>query len=171
LASALALLIARLMIGPALAAHGAQKLLGWFGGHGLKATAGIFGSIGFPAPLLMAALASLGEIGGGLLLALGWLNPVGPAIIVSVMLVAAVSVHARNGFFAMKNGYELPWMYAASAIALAFAGPGAISLDALAPIPALSDPATAWLLIAIGALGGLLVLALRRAPRTGGQSA
>lgn len=119
----------------------------------------------------MATLAGLGEFVGGLLLALGWLGPVGPAIIISVMVVAAVTVHLHNGFLAQNNGYEMPLLYAAGALAFAFAGFGGISLDAVAPIPVLDQPAVAWILIAIGVVGGLVVSATRRAPQAGHQRA
>jgi putative oxidoreductase len=70
------ILIARLIVGLAIAAHGAQKLFGWFGGHGLKGTAGFFESLGFRPGIFFALAAGLGELGGGLLTAAGFLGPV-----------------------------------------------------------------------------------------------
>ena len=64
-------------------------------------------------------------------MALGLFGPVGPALMLSVMIVAAVSVHLKNGLFAMSNGIELPLLYGAAAAALALTGPGQYSLDAL----------------------------------------
>src|SRR5215210_5865701 len=125
------LLTARLVLGPAMAAHGAQKLFGWFGGHGLAGTAGFFGTMGFRPARLFAVAAALSEFGGGLLVTLGLLGPIGPALVVSVMLVAMITTHWKNGFFAMSNGIELTLLYAAGAAALAIMGPGAFSLDAL----------------------------------------
>ena len=73
-----ALLIARLYFGLGLASHGTQKLFGWFGGHGLEATSGFFDQLGFRPGRLFAAAASLGEITGGLLVALGCSAPWAP---------------------------------------------------------------------------------------------
>ena len=74
------LLIGRLVVGLLMAAHGAQKLFGWFGGHGLEGTGRFFGSLGFRPGRRFATLAGLGELASGLLIALGFLGPVGPAI-------------------------------------------------------------------------------------------
>src|SRR5436190_6194739 len=100
------LLIARLVFGLLMAAHGTQKLLGWFGGYGLTGTGGFFESLGFRPGTLFAALAATSETAGGLLLVLGFLGPVGPALVVSVMIVAAVTVHLSHGVFAATNGVE-----------------------------------------------------------------
>ena len=83
----LAFLFARVMIGLLMAAHGAQKLFGWFGGHGLKATGDFMGKLGFQPARLFATAAALGEFTSGLLIALGLFGPVGPAILVAVMVV------------------------------------------------------------------------------------
>jgi len=155
------LLIARLMVGLALSAHGAQKLFGWFGGHGLRGTAGFFEGLGFRPGVLFALAAGLGEVGGGLLTAAGLLGPVGPALIILVMLVAIFAVHWPNGFFASSNGIELPFAYLASALALAHAGPGAYSLDGLWGL-GIFPPSTAWLTIAIAAGFGFVTVILRR---------
>src|SRR5712672_4093980 len=100
------LLLLRLTLGLTLAAHGTQKLFGWFGGSGLDATGEFFEMIGFLPGRRQALLAGLAETGGGLLLALGLLTPVAAAIVFSVMLVAAVSVHIKKGFFITNGGYE-----------------------------------------------------------------
>ena len=157
-----AFLIARLILGLALSAHGAQKLFGWFGGYGLKGTGGFFESLGFRPGALFALAAGLGELGGGLLTAGGLFGPVGPALIVLVMLVAIVSVHWTHGFFAQSNGIELPLLYLTAALALAFAGPGAYSLDGLFGPATLPEPATAWIAIALAVGLALANLALRR---------
>jgi len=156
------LLIARLVLGLAMAAHGAQKLLDWFGGYGLAATGGAFEGLGFRPGRLFAAAAGLGEIAGGLLVALGLLGPLGPALIISTMLVAIVTVHWGKGFFAATNGFELPLLYAAGALALAFTGFGAFSLDALLGLPELASPALGALTGIVGVLGGLAALAVRQ---------
>jgi putative oxidoreductase len=160
------LLIARLVFGLLMAAHGAQKLFGWFGGHGLSAVSGMFDSLGFRPGRLYAAAAGASEVGSGILIALGFLGPVGPALMLSVMIVAAISVHWQNGLFAMSNGIELPLLYGAAAAALALTGSGAYSLDALLRLSPLWTPALSWSALALGILGGVGNLALRQmAPR------
>lgn len=156
------LLIARLVFGLLMVGHGTQKLFGWFGGYGLAGTGGFFEGLGFRPGRAFAAAASLTEIAGGLLLALGFLGPVGPALIISVMLVAAISVHRQNGLFATSNGIELPLLYAAGAISLALTGPGLFSLDAALGLTSLWTPGIVWAAIAIGAVGGIVNLGLRR---------
>ena len=125
----LALLLLRVGAGLGLAAHGSQKLFGWFGGGGLRGTAAAFDSLGFRPGRVTAALAGLAETTGGLLLALGFLTPLTGAVVVATMLTAA-SVHKRT-FFALDNGVELPAFYALAGVVLAIGGPGGYSVDAL----------------------------------------
>ena len=77
------LLVARVVLGVLMAAHGSQKLFGWFGGYGLNGTAGFFEALGFRPGRLFAATASAAEIAGGLLLAAGFLSPFASGLIVS----------------------------------------------------------------------------------------
>jgi putative oxidoreductase len=158
------LLILRLVLGLLMAAHGAQKLFGWFGGHGLAGVSGMFESLGFRPGRLFAAVAAISEIGSGLLMALGLLGPVGPALMLSVMVVAAVSVHAPNGLFATSNGIEVPLLYGVSAAALTLTGPGLYSLDALLDLTSLWASPVSWAALVVGILGGVANLALRRRP-------
>lgn len=155
------LLIARLVIGVPMMAHGTQKLLGWFGGYGLAGTAGFFEAMGFRPGRLFVAAASLAEITGGLLVTVGLLGPVGPALMISVMLVASLTAHAGKGFFASNNGFEPPFLYGGGALALAFTGYGRFSLDALLGL-GLATPALALTAVTVGVLGGLAMLALRK---------
>ena len=155
------LLVARIVFGSLIAAHGAQKLFGWFGGYGLTGTGGYFEGLGFRPGRAFAAAAGLAEWGGGLLLALGFFEPAAAALIVSVMIVAAVSVHWTHGLFAMSNGIEVPLLYAAAAAALALTGPGGYSLDAAFGLAALWTPAVTGTVLALGILGGFVNLALR----------
>jgi putative oxidoreductase len=160
----LGFLIARVMIGLLMAAHGAQKLFGWFGGHGLKATGAFFGQLGFQPGRLFATSAALGEFTSGLLIALGLLGPVGPAIMLAVMVVAAISVHWKNGLFATANGIELPLLYSIAAVRFALTGPGDYSLDTALGFQWVWTPRVIWVALAIGVLGGVGNLALRRRP-------
>ena len=160
------LLLGRLVLGLLMAAHGSQKLFGWLGGHGLDGTGGYFESLGFRPGRTFALAAGLAEFGGGLLIALGLLGPIGSALVVSVMIVAALTVHREGGLFAMNNGIEVPLLYAAGAVALAFTGPGAYSLDALLGLEALWAPEVALTVIALGVLAGVVNLLVRRTPVT-----
>ena len=156
------LLVVRLALGLMMAAHGAQKLFAWFGGHGLHAVSGMFESLGFRPGRLFATAAAIGELTSGLLVAAGLLGPFGPAIMLAVMIVAAMSVHWRNGLFAMSNGIEVPLLYAAGAAALALTGPGRYSLDTLLGLTPLWAPALTWSALALGVVAGMTSLALRR---------
>jgi putative oxidoreductase len=162
------LLVARLVFGLSMSAHGAQKLFGWFGGYGLNATGEFFVKLGFRPARAFAAIASLTEVVGGLLIALGLLGPVGPALMLSVMIVAAVTVHWSNGYFATANGIELPVLYATVAVVLAFTGPGLFSLDALLGLETLWSPVLAALALVVGVIGGIGNLAARRRAPSGG---
>jgi putative oxidoreductase len=158
------LLLGRVVIGLVMAAHGAQKLFGWFGGYGLNKTGEFFTYLGFQRGRAFAAAASLTEITSGLLLALGFLGPIGPALIVSVMIVAMVTVHWEHGLFASDNGIEVPLLYLTSAIALALIGYGRYSVDALLGISDLWTPTLTWIALAAGAFGAVANLGLRRRP-------
>ena len=154
------ILLARVVFGSLMAAHGAQKLFGWFGGYGIAGTGGFFESLGFRPGRFFAAAAGFSELAGGVLLALGLLGPLGPALIIAVMVVAIAPVHWQHGLFAQKDGIELPLLYAVAAAGLALSGYGAYSLDALLR---LSWPqAVAWVAIGLGVLGGLANLAIRK---------
>lgn len=156
------LLIARLVFGLLMIGHGSQKLFGWFGGHGIAGTAGFFDSIGFRPGRFFATLASGTEVLSGALIALGFFGPVGPALMISVMVVAAVSMHWKNGLFASVNGIEVPLLYAAAALALLLTGPGQFSLDALLGLGSLSTPTLQLGALAIGVVGGIGNLFARR---------
>jgi putative oxidoreductase len=159
-----ALLILRLVLGTSMAAHGAQKLFGWFGGYGLKGTGGFFESIGFRPGVRFALAAGLTEFTSGLLLALGFLGPIGPALMLSVMLVAILTVHKGHGFFAGTNGMELPLLYITGALAVAFAGPGTISLDHVLGFDTVIPPVATWIALTVGVVGAFGNLAARHVP-------
>jgi putative oxidoreductase len=158
----LGILAIRTVFGLAIAAHGAQKLFGWFGGYGLKGTGGFFEQLGFRPGVPFAAAAGLSEMGGGILLTLGFFTPFGSAAVLSAMLVAIVSVHLKNGFFAMSNGFELPFLYAAAAAGLGFSGPGAYSLDTWFGLTFLNEPYVVSGVLAAAVIGAAVTLASRR---------
>lgn len=166
-----ALLILRLVLGTAMAAHGAQKLFGWFGGYGLKGTGGFFESIGFKPGVRFALAAGLTEFSSGVLLALGLLGPIGPALLLSVMLVAILTVHVGHGFFATGNGVELPVLYITGALAVAFAGPGTFSLDHVLGLDRVFPSVATWIALAVGVVGAFGNLAVRQAPEPAAKSA
>jgi len=160
-----ALLIVRLIVGLGIAVHGSQKLFGMFGGHGIAGTGGWFESIGFKPGKLFATAAGLGEFGGGLLVALGFLGALGPAAVLTVMLVAILTVHIKNGFLTSGNGWEMPVLYIAGAFALPFVGFGAYSLDRAFGLTVLTGETTAWILYGLAVVAALLNLAVRRSPK------
>jgi putative oxidoreductase len=125
----IALLLIRLAVGVTVAAHGAQKLFGWFAGHGLRGTAGFLESLGFRPGKPYAWLLGGTEFGAGLALAAGFLTPLAAAGVAGVMLAAIAVVHWDKGFFSMDGGYEFPLVLAIGACAMAFSGPGSWSVD------------------------------------------
>jgi putative oxidoreductase len=123
------LLIVRLVVGLLLAGHGAQKLFGWFGGHGIAGTGQFMESLGYRPGKVNAALAGTGELVGGLFFAVGFLTPLAAAAIIAVMLNATFAVHLANGLWASEGGYEYNLVLSAVAAAVAFIGPGSVSVD------------------------------------------
>lgn len=127
---ALGLLIIRLVIGFTMAAHGTQKLFGWFGGYGPKGTGGFFESIGIKPGVLMAVVAGLGELAGGLLFAAGLWTEVGAALIIITMIMAIIKVHGKNGYWVTSNGFEYNLALLVIALGVALIGAGDYSIDA-----------------------------------------
>lgn len=127
----IALPAGRAVLGGYLAAHGAQKLFGAFGGRGLGPTAAGFDRLGLRPGKVTATAAGLSELGGGILTVAGLADPIGPVAIAGTMAVAATT-HRSGGPFAANRGYELPATNLAAALGLAAAGPGRYSLDRLA---------------------------------------
>ena len=159
------LLIIRILFGAAIAAHGAQKLFGWFGGYGLMGTGGFFDSLGFKPGIVFAAAAGLSEFIGGLLLVVGLFAPFGAAAVFAAMIVASISVHLKNGFFVQNNGFEPAFLYGAVAIGLALTGAGAYSLDAILNLVWLNESSVKIGLLVASALGAAFTLAIRKQPK------
>ena len=124
-----AVLALRIPVGIIFAAHGAQKLFGWFGGYGLEGTGQFFGSIGLSPGYLMALLAGAAEFFGGLALILGLLVRPAAASLALTMLVAIFAVHFSKGFFMDKGGYEYALALFAASLSLMFSGAGRLSVD------------------------------------------
>lgn len=129
------LLLLRVVLGLTVAAHGTQKLFGWFGGGGISGTGQFFTASGYPAGDAMATLAGLTETLGGLGLALGLLTPLAGAAVTGTM-INALAVHGTGAFFAPK-GMEYELLLAVAAAALTLTGPGRHAVDRLLPVPAL----------------------------------
>jgi putative oxidoreductase len=155
------LLLLRLVIGFYLFGHGSQKLFGWFGGGGMAQTEGGMQHLGFRPARIWALSAGLTEAVGGLLLALGLLNPLGSLAIAATMLVAIPSVHLGRGLFATTGGPELPLTNLAAVLALGLAGPGRFSLDSWLGF-VLPEPLAGVVVGVLVLLGAALALATRR---------
>jgi putative oxidoreductase len=157
-------LFLRVIVGASMFGHGAQKLFGWFGGGGVRGTAGFFGALGFRPPLALALVAGLSEA-AGLLFALGLLTPFAALALATVMVVAVGAVHWRNGFWTTNGGFEYNLLIWSAAIAVAATGPGRFSLDRAIGW----DGRLSGLWWGVGVLGasllaGALVLGARQAP-------
>lgn len=159
------MLASRAAVGLAMAAHGAQKTHGTFEGPGPQGTAQMMSSLGFEPSEQMAKVAAYNELVSGILLVLGLGGPLAPAGVMSGMLVAGKSVHAKNGFFSTKNGVELNVIYSAAALAFASAGFGALSLDhALGLDRKLRHPVVTALALGGAMAGAMLALSRRQQP-------
>ena len=159
------LLVLRMTVGLTLAAHGGQKLFGWFGGSGVDVTGQRLALLGFHPGRRYALLAGWVEMAGGLLLTLGFLTPVAAAVVFSVMLVAGVSAHLKKGFFISAGGSEYTLVLGVAGLTLAFTGPGALSFDAWLG-QSVNGVAWGFSALAVGLVAGLLQLWRRRAVPT-----
>jgi putative oxidoreductase len=160
----LGITVLRLLVGGLFMGHGLQKLMGWFGGSGREATGQMFHSIGLRPGRLHATAAGAAETAGGAMLATGFLTPLGASMITGSMTVAVHKVHWRNGIWNTNQGFEYNAVLMASALAIASAGPGPLSLD-----HALGTERSGALIglasVAAGALGGAAIVNLAsRAP-------
>ena len=164
---AVALLILRVVAGLTVAAHGAQKFFGWFDGPGMATWEQGLQKQGFRPARAWAYMTILGELGGGLSLAFGFLTPLGAAGIFGAMFMAIATAHWKNGFFNGKRGIEFPLALLTIATAIGVAGPGPLSLDTLFGI-GLPYP---WLFVALAILAILVDLAGLAIKRANAQAA
>ena len=161
------ILVLRLIVGLTLAAHGAQKLFGWWGGPGMKGWTGAMNRMRIRPATLWAWTSALAEFGGGLALAAGLLTPLPSFAIAGSMLVAIALVHLPKGFFNGKGGFEFNLTIVGAVAAVALAGPGPVSLDATLRLH-LPEPATLIVLTVLTLLGVGTVLGTR-APEAAAQ--
>ncbi|SDH64509.1 putative oxidoreductase [Sinosporangium album] len=150
-----ALALLRLVLGVILICHAAQKSLGWFRGPGLSASAVFFESLGHRPGWAMTVLAALCELAAGVLLLAGFLTPLAAAMAIGTMLVAGISMVIKAGtVWNTLGGGEYPLFLAAVCAAVALAGPGAWSLDAvlLPPWPAAVGPGAVVLALVAAAV-------------------
>lgn len=127
--NSLSSLLMRLTAGVIFVAHGAQKLFGSFGGHGLEGTGQWMASIGLEPGYLMALGAGSAEFFGGIALLIGLLTRPAALILAITMLVAIITVHLPNGLFMSNNGYEFGLAMLALSVALVLNGGGRFALD------------------------------------------
>jgi len=139
--------VLRLTVGALFFGHGTQKLFGWFGGHGLEATAQGFEALGMHPGKRNAIAAGVAEAGGGALLASGAATPVAAAALTATMITAIARVHAKNGPWAGNGGYEYNLVLIAAVLTLA---------EASGKRPGWHKAAAALLGGAAGALGAHL---------------
>jgi putative oxidoreductase len=158
--AAFGLLILRVVVGLILAGHGAQKLFGWWGGQGMDGWTQMVAKLRIRPAQPWAWVAALAEFGGGILLALGFLSPLGNLAIAGSMLVAIATVHLPRGFWITKGGYEFNLALLAAVAALALTGPGAYSLDAALRIQ-LPEPLTLLVGTVLLIVGVAVTLATR----------
>lgn len=154
------LLVLRLALGLTMAAHGTQKLFGWFGGGGLEGTGQFFTASGYPAGEAMAAVAGLTETLGGLGLVLGLLTPLAGAALVGTM-VNVLAVKWGGGFFA-PEGVEYEVLLTAAAVALTLTGPGRYAADRFLPGLRTHRLAYGAAAVAVGLVVAVVVLLLRK---------
>jgi putative oxidoreductase len=155
-----ALLVLRVGIGLVFAAHGAQKLFGWWNGPGMAGWQGAMEHMGYRPAALFATVSALVEFVGGLLLAFGFLTPFAAAVLIAQAVVIVGAAHWRNGFFSTAGGFEFPLTLGIGAAAILLAGPGAYSVDAVLGITFAADVRLA--LGVLGIAGGLAMLAVPR---------
>jgi len=163
-----ALLLVRVVVGLTMMAHGYNH---WRGGGKIAGTARWFGGLGLKYGILQAWMSVVTELGAGFLLIVGLFTPLACAAVISVMLVAGLLAHRKNGFFVFKDGYEYVLVLSVVCLALAATGPGRTSLDNAAGIEI-----TGWagggiaLGVAVLATAGMLATFYRPQPKEANEA-
>jgi len=152
----IATLVLRVAVGMIFAAHGLQKLLGWWGGPGWKGWKGFIAYLGPKPGLFWASISLVAELGGGIALILGLLVPLAAAGLVAQTIVLLVRVHWPNGFWVGNGGIEFPLALGAGAFAVQLLGPGTWALDAALPIDVLYEPSVRWSILLVAVVGALV---------------
>jgi len=164
-----ALLILRIGVGLIFAVHGAQKLLGLWNGPGFAGWTAAMDRMGYrPAPVF-AGVSGLAELAGGLLLAIGLFTPIAAFVLVAQSVVIIGAAHWRSGFFNKDGGYEFPLALVTGVVAVLFAGPGALSLDAATSFALAPEVRVGLFVIAIAAGLATLAVPALTSRRTGPQ--
>lgn len=154
------ILVLRVVLGLTIAAHGAQKSLGWFGGRGIEGWTRAITNMRFRPAWFWARVSAWGEL-SAVLVAIGLLTPVMVVPIVCAMLVAMINSHWAKGFWSTGGGYEFNLLIIAASVAVGLAGPGTLSLDALLGLP--TSPIVFITAMALGLVGMGIGLATRAA--------
>jgi putative oxidoreductase len=150
-------LLARVTIGGLFAAHGTQKLFGWFGGPGVEGAGEMMEKLELEPPKRNAVAAGTAETAAGVLLALGALTPLAASLITSTMITAIRKVHGSEGPWNTEGGYEYNVALIAAVAALVETGPGSPSVDSALSIEAKGSK---WAVAALaaGAAGSTLAI-------------
>ena len=156
--SDLGLLFLRVVVGLTFAAHGAQKLFGWWGGAGWDGWQAVVVRLGFRPPALFAAVSIAAELGAGMLFAVGFLTPLAGLVLIGQEIVIIAKSHWPRGFWNRDNGFEFPLALFAGTVAIVLTGPGGTSVDAQLGVHA--DGALRMGLVALGIVGGLATASL-----------
>jgi len=153
------LAILRIVLGLLFIGHGAQKLFGWFGGLGWKATKERMSSLGFKPAGFWTAVAALVELLGGLGLTFGFLTPIASALILGALLMAIVKIYAPKGLWSANGGAEYPLLALLLSAFIGLYGPGSYALDTLLkinlPIPSVQ---VFWIAAAVAVVGVIIGL-------------
>lgn len=166
---ALGLLVVRLAVGLLMIGHGTQKVFGWFGGHGPRGTGQFFESLGLRPGSTMAILAGVTEITGGVLIALGFLTPLGAALVSAVMFTAVFTAHRGKGIWATEGGAEYNLVLIAGMFALTAVGAGAWSVDNALGLD-LDGAGWAFAELGVALIGATAMVAVGRAAYLRGET-